>query len=92
MYDKYTKLGNIIMHDFSLIKQLNTVDVKQPCGLAEGIVYQQYELKIEGGLVTVNIPLRESEHFETALSKHDSEITRQSLKLLLREFRGIRER
>jgi len=80
------------MHEFSLIKQLNTVEVKKPCGLAEGIEYQQYELTVEGGLITVNIPLRESERFETVLTKSDNEITRQSLKILLREFRGIRER
>jgi len=80
------------MHEFSLIKQLNNVEVKQPCGLAEGIRYQQYELTVEGGIITVNIPLRESEHFETALSERNTIITRQSLKILLREFRGIRER
>ena len=57
--------------------------------LAEGIKYQQYELKVDGKPFNVNIPLREAANFEERIVKQD-ELTRKIMKALLREFRGIR--
>ncbi len=77
------------MTDFSLINRLNTKDdTNSP--LAEGIQYQQYELEVDGKQQTVNIPLREAVNFEACVVNNDTPLTRKSLKIILRQFRGVR--
>ncbi len=78
------------MKDFSLIKQLDEENKDTPRTLPDGIEYQQYELKVDGNERVVNIPVRECERFEQVVTEMSDPLNRKSLKLLLREFRGIR--
>ncbi len=78
------------MDDFSLIKRLNEKEDNNTSPLADGVPYQQYEIDVDGKVQLVNIPLRESENFETAITEHNKPLTRKSMKLFLREFRGVR--
>lgn len=78
------------MEEFSLIQRLNEKDDKKPSPLAEGISYQQYEIEVEGKVRNISIPLREAENFEDAVTEYEQPLTRKALKLILREFRGIR--
>jgi len=78
------------MKDFSLLKRLNDTKDEKLSPLAEGISYQGYEIEVDGVVQSVNIPLRESENFESAVTNHKNPLTRKTLKLLLREYRGIR--
>ncbi len=79
------------MKDFSLLKRLNKTKTEKTSPLAEGISYQKYEVEVDSKVQLVNIPLRESENFEKAITEHKKPLTRKSLKILLREFRGVRE-
>ncbi len=76
------------MTDFSLIERLNTKEEESP--LAKGVQYQEYEITVDGNPQTVNIPLREADNFESFITENDSPLTRKSLKVVLRQFRGIR--
>ncbi len=76
------------MTDFSLIERLNTKEEESP--LAKGVQYQEYEIHVDGKPLTVNIPLREADNFEVYITEQDTPLTRKSLKLMLRQFRGIR--
>ncbi len=78
------------MEDFSLIYQLNKKETDVHSSLAEGVTYQQYEIEVDSVVQVVNIPLRETLNFETAIAKQKKPHTRKSLKLLLREYRGVR--
>lgn len=78
------------MEDFSLIQKLNKKNSKEDSPLAEGVTYQQYEIEVDGAVQVVNIPLREALNFESAITEQKNPLTRKSLKLLLREYRGIR--
>lgn len=78
------------MKDFSLIKQLDEDDKEASRILPDGIEYQQYELHVEGNERVVNIPIREAERFEQAVTEMTESLNRTTLKQLLREFRGIR--
>jgi len=78
------------MTDFALIEQLNTIKDEGSSPLAVGIDYQQYEVKVDGKPLTVSIPLREAVNFEKYMTESAIQLTRKSLKLILREFRGIR--
>ena len=78
------------MKDFSLIKQLDEDDKNDGRILPDGIEYQQYELKVDGNERVVNIPIRECDEFEKVITEMSEPLNRKSLKLLLREFRGIR--
>lgn len=78
------------MNDFALIDKLNTKIEENTSPLAEGIEYQEYELTVDGKVQSVSIPLREAENFEKYLTESDIALTRKSLKVILREFRGIR--
>lgn len=78
------------MEDFSLIKRLNNIEDDKISPLAEGISYQQYEIEVDGNVQLVNIPLREAENFENAITEHKDPLTRKTLKVLLREYRGVR--
>jgi hypothetical protein len=73
-----------------LNKKLSEDEDKKSSPLAEGIKYQQYEVEVNGKPTTVNIPLREAANFEARIVEHDGALTRKTLKVLLREFRGIR--
>lgn len=59
--------------------------------LPEGIAYKQFNIKVDKKDTVIHIPLRESESFLEALSATDK-LTERTLKQLLREFRGVRER
>ena len=78
---------------FSLIQQLDTkfssVGDQKP-DLPEGIKYQEYTIECEGKDINVLIPLRECEAFETTLEKQYKYLDRESLRLLLRNHRGLR--
>ncbi len=77
------------MGDFSLIERLNTKkDNTSP--LARGVQYQQYEIDVDGNPQTVNIPLREAENFEAFMVDNNTPLTRKSLKVILRQYRGVR--
>jgi len=78
------------MEDFSLLQKLNKKQTEKDSPLAEGVTYQQYEVEVDGAVQVVNIPLRESLNFEAAITEQKNPLTRKSLKLLLREYRGIR--
>lgn len=78
------------MEDFSLIKRLNETKDDESSPLAEGISYQQYEIEVDGHSQIINIPLREAEKFENAVIEEKNPLTRKTLKLLLRNHRGIR--
>ncbi len=78
------------MKDFSLIKRLNESTDEETSPLATGISYQQYEIEVDGVAQLVNIPLREADCFETAVTEQKNPLTRKTLKLLLREYRGVR--
>jgi len=78
------------MEDFSLIYQLNKKESQTSSPLAKNITYQQYEIEVDGAVQVVNIPLRETLNFETAIMEQEKPHTRKSLKLLLRKFRGVR--
>jgi len=78
------------MKDFFLIQQLNTNEEQSKSPLGEGVVYQQYEVEVDGNIEVVNIPLREAENFEVAVNEHDKLLVRKTIKRLLRTFRGIR--
>ncbi len=79
------------MKDFSLLKRLNKTKDEKPSKLAEGVSYQGYEVEVDGNVQSVSIPLRESDNFEAAVTAQKTPLTRKTLKLLLREYRGIRE-
>jgi len=78
------------MKEFSLIKQLDDEDKDSSRILPDGIEYQQYELHVEGNDRVVNIPVREALNFEKVVTEMTDPLTRNTLKQLLREFRGIR--
>jgi len=78
------------MNDFALIEKLNTKKEENTSPLAEGIEYQEYELTVDGKAQSVSIPLREAENFEKYLTESNITLTRKALKVILREFRGIR--
>lgn len=78
------------MENFSLIQKLNKKESEKESPLAEGVTYQQYEVDVDGAVQVVNIPLRESLNFESAITEQKNPLTRKSLKLLLREYRGVR--
>jgi len=80
------------MSMFSLIKQLNDVDDTKKTTLAKGVPYQQYDIMVDGVEQCVNIPLKEAANFEKQVEKLTTEMTRQALKVLLRNHRGLRER
>jgi len=80
------------MNDFSLIKQLEDLDNSgdKSSSPSVAIKYQQYELDVEKRTQKVNIPLREAEAFEEAITSLSEPLTRDVLRRLLREFRGVR--
>lgn len=78
------------MSDFSLIKQLDEGEKESARILPDGIEYQQYELIVDGNERVVNIPVRECEKFEQVVTEMTEPLNRKTLKMLLREFRGIR--
>ncbi len=79
------------MKDFPLIIDLNAPILStEPSPLGEGIQYQQYEVEVEGTLQLINIPAREIDNFEKAITENINPFTRKSLKVLLREYRGVR--
>jgi len=78
------------MNNFALIDELNTKKEENTSPLAEGIEYQEYELTVDGKPQSVSIPLKESENFEKYLTESNIILTRKTLKVILREFRGIR--
>lgn len=81
------------MSSVPLLNQLNKKLNEDPVDaspLAEGIEYQEYELEVDGKSATVNIPLREASNFEARIVEFVEPLTRKTVKLLLREFRGIR--
>lgn len=79
------------MKDLPLIEQLNSLDKnEEQSTLPSSIKYQQYELEVDKAAQIVNIPLREAQAFEDAITKIKEPLTRSTLKSLLREFRGIR--
>ncbi len=81
------------MSSVPLLNQLNkklNEDPANASALAEGIKYQEYELEVDGNPATVNIPLREASNFEARIVNITTPLTRKLVKMLLREFRGIR--
>ena len=78
------------MSMFSLIKHLNEGDSTQKSPLAGGIPYQQYDIMVDNIEQCVNIPLKEAAAFEDALNNQTTQLTRQTLKVLLRTHRGVR--
>jgi len=76
------------MSKFSLIKQLQIAPIQEKSLLPEGIKYQEYVVQPKDGNMTVFIPLRETEAFETAVGKIDI-LLRADVRTLLRDHRGI---
>lgn len=76
------------MGSYDLIKQLQDPKTdKTP--LPRGVTYDQYTVLEENKEVTVNIPRREKQKFERILDEQKS-FTREELKTLLRDLRGVR--
>jgi len=78
------------MKEFSLIKKLNHSKAEKQSPMAEGVDYQKYEVEVDGKVQIVNIPVREIDNFENAVTEQKNPLTRKSLKLILREHRGVR--
>lgn len=77
---------------FSLLQQLDeaqTIPVKQS-PFPKGVEYQEYELDVEGNDQTVFIPLKECDAFEAALSQQTKYLSRDDLRDILRNHRGIK--
>lgn len=80
------------MSKYSLIKQLNEAEKQKDAPkstMPTGLPYQEYEIEVDGKERLINIPLREADAFETAVSEM-GEIDGPALKTLLRQFRGLR--
>jgi len=78
------------MTKFPLIHKFENPDKEDHTPLPRGIKYQEYELPYLSESITVFVPLKESEAFETEVSKIERELDRDTLKRLLHKFRGIR--
>jgi hypothetical protein len=80
--------------DFSLIKEIekkSSIKNSPHAGKDYGIKYQEYEMRVDGKDVMINIPLRETENFEQFIEElNTTSVTRSSLKKILRHFRGMR--
>jgi len=80
--------------DFSLIKEIekkSSVKNSPHAGKDYGIKYQEYEMRVDGKDIMINIPLRETENFEQFIEElNTTNVTRSSLKKILRHFRGMR--
>lgn len=76
------------MSKFSLIKQLQNPATEEKPLLPRGIKYQEYVVEPQEGDMTVFIPLRETEAFETAI-KEQAVLLRSDVRRLLRAHRGI---
>lgn len=80
--------------DFSLIKEIekkSSIKNSPYGGKDYGIKYQEYEMRVDGKDVMINIPLRETENFEQFIEElNTTSVTRSSLKKILRHFRGMR--
>ena len=75
------------MKDFPLIRSLQDKSDKTP--LPKGHKYAEYEVTVEGETMTVNIPVNETEAFESALEETDL-MDKYSFNRIMREVRGIR--
>ena len=76
------------MEKFSLFKQL-----KESAGIpkpdSNAITYQSYDLPVDGKEISVLIPLRECEAFESTVGEYEK-INKKDLRQILRTHRGIR--
>jgi len=76
------------MVGFSLLQKIKQ-DLQDPPKPPSGIQYQQYDVIVENENITVNIPLRETQNFETHLLKLGTDtISRKLMKQMLRKYRG----
>ena len=72
---------------FNLIKRLHTTKLTH---IDNSIKYNQFDIIVEGKNCTVDIPIKETEEFKQILDNHKEPITRQTLRTLLRHFRGVK--
>lgn len=78
------------MKSFPLIKELQNPKERVP--LAPGVQYQEWNVEVKGHAesVKVHIPIRETENFTNALVEYRDNLDDDTLKIILREHRGIR--
>lgn len=77
------------MTRFSLIKHLEE-HANNTSPMKNNIKYQRYILEVDNNDVHINIPIRESIAFETYVAELTSKLNSDSLRSLLRKYRGTR--
>lgn len=76
---------------FSLLQRLNESNPpKEASLLPSGVEYQEYLLEVESKDQTIFIPLKECDAFEAAISRQPKYLTRDDLRDILRNHRGIK--
>ena len=76
------------MSNYSLIKQLQSGPTEEKSLLPKGIKYQEQTVRPKEGDMTVFIPIREAEAFQSAINDIDI-LLRADVRTLLRNHRGI---
>ena len=76
------------MSKYSLIKQLQSGPIEEKSLLPKGIEYQEQVVQPKEGSMTVFIPIREAEAFQTAINDI-AVLMRADVRTLLRNHRGI---
>lgn len=76
------------MADYELIKKVKNIDLTEMN--KPKIDYTDFEVIVEGREVTIGIPVRETQRFETVLESQGS-LNRRTFRALMRDFRGIRK-
>ena len=75
---------------FSLLKHLERSEEEKGPLLPKGIKYREYIVETNEGEVTVYIPLRECQAFESKLIDSAKYVDKEDLRSLLRKHRGIK--
>ena len=76
------------MEKIELIKDLQERSTRSVTKTPSNIEYQEYDVTVLSETITVQVPLRESENFEKALTEV-SLITKTKLKKMLQHHRGF---
>ena len=76
------------MAEFPLIKSLQTPDDKTP--LPKGHKYTKHDVVVEGENITVNIPEKESNRFQSFIEESGGDLDKYNFNKIMRDLRGIR--
>jgi len=77
------------MSEFTLIKSIK--DFKPKDKNKPKIIYEDFNIDVEGQQISIGIPVRIAENFESILSEKNS-FTKRQFRKLMREFRGVQNK